>query len=93
MFPERKSVNSRLVKIFPLILSTYEEWNFFQILTYYRPAMPFGNRKFFIEDLFLSVFSRNFKKSSLWKLEIELFWHFSNLKIAYFNEKNHVNIS
>jgi len=27
----------------------------------------------------------------LWKPEIELFWHFAKLEIAYFNEKNPFN--
>jgi len=27
------------------------------LLTHYRPAMPFGNRKFILEDLFSSVLS------------------------------------
>jgi len=50
--------------------------------------MPFGNRKFILQDFFSSVLSQ-FKKISLpWKPEIELFRHFTKLEIAYFKGKN-----
>jgi len=38
------------------------------ILTHYRPAMPFGNRNIYLEDLFTSEWSQ-FKKYH-WKPEM-----------------------
>jgi len=40
------------------------------MLTHYRPAMPFGNRKFILEDLFSFVLLKLKKISPLWKPEI-----------------------
>jgi len=65
---------SRNIVFYPEPLSTYHRpvlstvinnsekgISAFHTLTRYRPAMPFGNRKFILEDLFSSVLSQ-FKK-------------------------------
>jgi len=66
------------------------------LLTHYRPAMPFGNRKKnILEDLFSSALSqfRKYRPSGNLKFNISLFRHFPKLKIAQFNGKNPFNFS
>jgi len=64
------------------------------VLTHYRPAMSFENRKNkYIRGSFQFSIVTMQKISPPWKPEILLFRHFPKLKIEYFNEKNPFNFS
>jgi len=57
------------------------------MLTHYRPAIPFGNRKIYLRGPFQFNIVIILKIPPLWKPEIKLFRHFPKLEIAYFNGK------
>jgi len=63
------------------------------VLTHYRPAMPFGDRKKYFKASFQFSIVTIYKISPLWKPKIEKFRHFSKFEIAYFNGKNPTNFS
>jgi len=66
-------------------------------LMHFNPLPPSDavreTEKNILRDLFRSLLSQYKKISPLWKPEIELFRHFSKLKIAYFNRKIPFNFS
>jgi len=56
-------------------------------LTHYRPTMPFGNRKIFLEDLFSSELSQFKKYHPPGNLKFNNLRIFQSLKLRIFMEK------
>ena len=58
-----------------------------RILTHYRPAMPFGNRKIYLEDLFCSALPQFKKYHPSGNLESNNLCIFQSLKLRILVEK------